>query len=351
MKPNVTDANSSLVPPIEARVCLDEIPSRDFTHYETGVSVQGVDYDAYAKAVHEACLRKTAENLGIQFDDRRHHRCRTCVYETGMPGIYLYSDGRCSMCHAYENARVDARDTLADELKRCLGEASKEGAERDIVVALSGGKDSSAVLGYLTLDLGLNVTAVLVDNGFIPDFVKDNCRHMCERIGAKFTMLGFDFSGDVKAALTSPSSSNYPCNTCSKKFVSMIADFAAEKACGRVALGRNFWARIEPKLTGEKVITTGSGANVSFFSVPFLLGWVRADLNKWLKEVGWSERNLSIHGLSTNCKVPSMMEKSYHAATGVHPETSLLANEIICGFIDRDAGLEELGVSGESGRG
>ena len=90
----------------KARVKIEEIPYKNFTHYETGVSVIGMHYNDYAKSVHQACLKKTAQNLKIAYQRSLNMLCKSCVYCTKMPGIYLYPDGRCNMCHAFEEAKI-----------------------------------------------------------------------------------------------------------------------------------------------------------------------------------------------------------------------------------------------------
>jgi hypothetical protein len=331
-----------------ARISLDEIPYRDFTHYEMGVSPTGVQYDEYVRAVHEACQQKSAANLGLSYHADLNQICASCVYSTTMPGVYLYKDGRCNMCHTYERALERDLQTggMRAELEECLASAPAS-AGCDVIVALSGGKDSSAALAYVAQEKGLRVKAILADNGFIPDFVKENCQQMCDRVGAEFVTLPFSFHDEVKRALASPVPSNYPCNVCSKRFKNLIAEYAVNDGCQRVIMGRNFWATIEPNLSGVRDIRTSSGAMVRYYSLPFLLGWSLSDLTSRLDRVGWDQRARGIPGASTNCRVPGMVEAHYRKTTHLHPEAPLLANEVICGFITQQEALKEL--EGHSG--
>lgn len=329
-----------------ARIEIEEIPSKNFTHYETGVSVIGLNYDDYAQAVHQACLRKTTMNLGIKYKLDINLICRTCVYHTRMPGIYLYPDGRCNMCHAFDCAKSEADKVgrLEKELSECIQRRSDTNASCDVVLALSGGKDSSAVLSFLSYETELRFKAVLVDNGFIPDLVKERCRLMCESVNAEFVIFNLDLRSEVEKIQKEKNTSIYPCNVCTKYFKKIIADFAMSQNCNHVITGRNFWATIEPKLSGVKDIKAKNRSFVRLFYLPFLMKWKYNDVISRLDKIGWNNKKIKIQGLSTNCMIPGMVEKLYLKKTGIHPETPLLANEVISGYMTREKAQEHIGL-------
>ncbi len=344
----LASGSDSLVPPLGARITLDEIPGRDFTHYETGVSPVAGCGGGYAQAVHQACLRKTADNLGVAFSPDLDLICAACVYRTRMAGIYLYPDGRCNMCHAFEeglNSPATA-GRFAGELKEALNPSISRDKDLDVVVALSGGKDSSAVLSYVALELGLRCIAVLVDNGFIPDYVVENCQAMSDRAGARFVKLGFDFRPEIRAVMAAERLDFVPCNLCSKRFKRLITEFAEDSGCRRVLMGRNSWAAIEPELSGRRGIETRDGSSIDWYSVPFLLRWTLSDHSPRLDAIGWNRGNERIPGNSTNCLVPGMIAGKYEAAVGINPDTQLIADEVIVGFISREYGLKQLAEDG-----
>jgi hypothetical protein len=126
--------------------------------------------------------------------------------------------------------------------------------------------------------------------------------------------------------------------------MAMIREFAEERGCDRVALGRNFWARIEPELTGVKTFARADGTELGTYSPPFQLGWSRGDPTRRLADAGWSDRIKEIAGLITNCRVPGMVGKIFAERTGIHPEIPLLSNEVVCAFISREAALRELSL-------
>ncbi len=329
-----------------ARIKIEEIPSKNFTHYETGVSVIGLNYDNYAQAVHQACLCKTAINLGINYNPDLNLICRTCVYHTRMPGIYIYPDGRCNMCHAFDIAKSEADQVgrLKKELSECIQRGSDTDASCDVILALSGGKDSSAVLSFLSLESELRVKAVLVDNGFIPDLVKERCCLTCNSVNVEFVIFDLDFRSKVEDVLKKKNPNFYPCDVCTMYFKKIIADFAASQNCNRVITGRNFWATIEPKLSGVKDIKTKNGTYVRLFYLPFLMEWKYKDAISRLEKIGWNNKKIKIPGHSTNCMVPGLVEELYLKKTGIHPETALFANEVISGYISRERAISMLAL-------
>lgn len=328
------------------RIELEEILKKDFTHYELGLPPGTEEKNEYTTKVRELCLKKTSRNLNLPLDKVKNIYCKSCVFNTNMTGIYLYPDGRCNMCHAYDTAIEHDKKTktLEKELNECL--SKQENTEIDAILGFSGGKDSTATLSYLAYNTDLKIEAVLVDNGFIPEFVKEYCTKMCNNAGVKFTILKFDFSNEINNILNDTDKINtYPCVTCTKVFKEMLTNYAAEKKCNKVILGRNFWSRIEPELTSKNINISKSGTKVDFYYLPFLLHWTIEDTMKYLNKIGWERDFEDIDGASTNCLVPSLVEKKFKTIAGNHPETALLAHETIVGFLTREKALEELGIS------
>lgn len=333
---------------MKKRIEIRDILNKDFTHYELGVAPGTEEKNDYIIKARELCFEKTSKNLKLPLNEVKNKYCKTCVFNTNMTGIYLYSDGRCNMCHTYEKAiEKDKSDKILEkELKECLSKSNE--SEVDVILGFSGGKDSTATLSYLAYNTDLKVEAVLVDNGYIPDFVKEYCTRMCENAGVKFTILKFDFSNEINNILKSCSTiSTYPCVTCTKVFKEMLTNYAAEKNCDKVVLGRNFWSRIEPELTAKNINYAKNASAINFYYLPFLLHWTLEDTMKYLDKIGWERDFSDIDGASTNCLVPSIVENQFKAVSGNHPETALLAHETIVGFISREKALEELGLTDE----
>jgi hypothetical protein len=67
-----------------------------------------------------------------------------------------------------------------DKLRETLAPYRRSDGGYDCIVGLSGGRDSSYLLYYAVRELGLNVLAYTVDNGFLPDQTKINIATMVD---------------------------------------------------------------------------------------------------------------------------------------------------------------------------
>jgi hypothetical protein len=100
--------------------------------------------------------------------------CTKCVLPATFPNISFDQDGVCSYCARPETARqseFDARQRHEfDEIVR----QNKGKFSYDAICCYSGGKDSTYMLKMMVRDLGLNVLAYTLDNGFITAQSKQN---------------------------------------------------------------------------------------------------------------------------------------------------------------------------------
>ena len=84
--------------------------------------------------------------------------------------------------------RQQVAQTVTDKIVEILDrmnvlfEADHDG-DYDCLVAFSGGKDSSYILWWLTVDRGLRCLAITIDNGFIAKQAVENCRTITDALG------------------------------------------------------------------------------------------------------------------------------------------------------------------------
>jgi len=92
-------------------------------------------------------------------------RCLKCILPEHLPGITFDKNGVCNFCNDYEQnwAKMDF-DQKKSELDSMAELASKISDSYDVLVPLSGGKDSIYVLYYMVKKLGLKSLAIHFDN-------------------------------------------------------------------------------------------------------------------------------------------------------------------------------------------
>lgn len=121
--------------------------------------------------------------------------CSKCVLPENFPTIRLDSEGVCNYCRAYFDDRD--RDSDKNRYRQKFRELIREKAGRggyDVIVAYSGGKDSTYTLDLLKRIYNLKVLALTFDNGFISQYALDNIRRVIENLGIDHIIFKPDFS-------------------------------------------------------------------------------------------------------------------------------------------------------------
>lgn len=116
--------------------------------------------------------------------------CARCALPETFPGARFDAAGVCQWCRMAPSAaeaaeeRVEARRRFEDLAARLRGRSG-----HDVVMAFSGGKDSTYTLWLFGRVWGLRVLAVTVDNGFVAAGALDNMRRVTETLGADHVLL------------------------------------------------------------------------------------------------------------------------------------------------------------------
>lgn len=310
----------------------------DYSPYQCRVSANRENYDLRARRIHLQNLIKTWLNTG-QNPFRRPLACKNCLFDTRIPNIYIGPDGLCNMCLTYR--RNFKPGTLETEVATFLRTPREPGCALDAAVAFSGGKDSTASLYLARKKFGLEVVAVLVDNGFIPSAVIESGRRVCDRLGVEMIVSPIDFAPDLKRMMDEGFRTAYPCYRCTEMFHSAIQRYCSAHRINRVILGRNWWRWLEPEVRAVRRVTdNATGMEMQFLSLPFALQMNLRDTMAVLAELGWEP--VSIHGNSTNCLVPGLVEYPLFRRLGYHPELNLLSREVISGYLDKESAAKQL---------
>jgi hypothetical protein len=82
--------------------------------------------------------------------------------------------GRCSLCRSHEPTRYLGLEALRRDVQGILSKHPRR--DYDCIAGVSGGRDSSYLLHLLKTELRLNVLALFVDHGLIPEVMRENVR-------------------------------------------------------------------------------------------------------------------------------------------------------------------------------
>jgi amino acid adenylation domain-containing protein len=126
-------------------------------------------------------------------------RCPRCGLGSDVPGVGLDEQGVCSVCRDYERVQAQAEHYFGTEedLRTALDRARRRRRGRhDALHLLSGGKDSTYAL-YQLVELGYEVFALTLDNGFISEGAKANIRRVVEDLDIDHEFVTTDAMNEI----------------------------------------------------------------------------------------------------------------------------------------------------------
>jgi 3'-phosphoadenosine 5'-phosphosulfate sulfotransferase (PAPS reductase)/FAD synthetase len=127
------------------------------------------------------------------YEPRNVKICTRCILPETFPGVKLNAGGLCNHCQKIKNNReaIDEDKNVCQqkfiELLERRGEHLPPGDTRrssyDILMAYSGGKDSTYTLGLLKMKYHARVLAITFDNGFVSKTAVANIKSVTDRLG------------------------------------------------------------------------------------------------------------------------------------------------------------------------
>jgi hypothetical protein len=109
--------------------------------------------------------------------------CKTCVLPETFPGIVFDEEGRCSHCMRYKGR--ENQEQLKERFKQkfmTILEKRKSTGPYDVLMAYSGGKDSTHTLRLLKENFNLRIMAITFDHGFVSPMALDNIRNVTDNL-------------------------------------------------------------------------------------------------------------------------------------------------------------------------
>jgi tRNA(Ile)-lysidine synthase TilS/MesJ len=109
--------------------------------------------------------------------------CSACVLPDSFPGIDFDEKGVCNYCR---NSLLPDAEKKAEYKKKLqeLIDSVKGRYAYDVIMAYSGGKDSTYTMYSLAHDYGLKILSFTLDNGFISEKALENITRMTDLCGA-----------------------------------------------------------------------------------------------------------------------------------------------------------------------
>jgi hypothetical protein len=310
--------------------------------------------------------------------------CTRCVLDESFPGISFDDAGRCSFCRRWvgEKRQQELRNEYRAKFERLL-ELRRGKGPYDVLVAYSGGKDSTYTLELLRRTYGLKVLALTFDNGFISPFALRNIQHITDMLGVDhisfrpdFGLLKRIFSEGAKRDLFPPKAlerASSICTSCIGFVKSILLKTALEKGIPFIGFGwspgqapaqssvmqtnpglvamsqRGFWPRLEA--------VAGEGLDRYYLSKQELAGPQEAfpvnvhplafhpydedGIRRHLLAIGWEETK-DTDPNSSNCLLNAFANEVHMERWGFHPYAWEIAGIVRSGGLSREEGLAKI---------
>ena len=110
--------------------------------------------------------------------------CTHCILPSTFPGISFDENGVCNHCRHYKGDDVTSAQQKKYEKKftQLLEQHERKGTY-DVIVAYSGGKDSTYTLDQFVNRYKLNVLSLTLDNTFVSPRALENINNVCGNLG------------------------------------------------------------------------------------------------------------------------------------------------------------------------
>jgi NAD(P)-dependent dehydrogenase (short-subunit alcohol dehydrogenase family) len=277
--------------------------------------------------------------------------CRRCLNYVGMKqflnrtavpagllwGLHLDDAGVCNVCRAYERAFVPA--LVEKERNHALALAQRRGA----IVAISGGKDSLALLHLARRTHHLDLHAFFFDSGYIADGVLRQVERVCARervplhVGGWRGRAATTFERHVeKGRLDQP----HPCGACSAGIGEQLLALADTLRIPVVLNGSNYFARWDERVRANLRPRTPGGRTVVFSHFLYASHMRLPEVRRRVAALGATV--VATGSTSSNCAVPARVHQRLGQALGHMPDLEDLSLEVMVGHRTRRSALEAL---------
>jgi len=310
-------------------------------------------------------------------------RCTKCILPETFPGITFNDEGVCSYCLHYKGDTHQGalKQKHEEKFLKLLADTTGD-ATYDLIMAYSGGKDSTYTLDLFINRYKLNVLALTFDNSFISEKSFENIRHVCAALGVDHIMvrpspslLRTVFKAAARQELFSPKTlerASTICTCCIGFVKSLVLRTAIEKEINFVGFG---WSPGQAPVQASVMKTNaalmkatqkaifeplhkiaGNAINPYFlfeehFSKPEKFPWnihplafLDYDEEKIIRrnrEIGW-EKPEDTDANSTNCLLNAFANQVHRNRYGFHPYVWELANMVRAGSMSREFAIKKI---------
>lgn len=312
--------------------------------------------------------------------------CKRCVNTGKNPAIKFDKNGYCHICSSYIK-HLDLKHLKKElDFLKSFKRAGK--GKYDVLVGISGGKDSTAAL-YTLKQLGFTPLAVTLNLGYLPKTTIPRARAVAKLLNTDYevidirkyirkidlssykktiklyeepftleTKIKFKKAYEIGRKHYSVRCKHSPifirtCQLCRRMVVRAYYNEALKRGVNVMILGINEWTNLSAAQKGEgykisgvrKLQPTENKPVVYVIHLPFLLQRNSKDTKKILDKIGWNPPRGEdfIESNSNSCLYARSTERMAKRLLEFHPDSTRLAREVTVGFITKKQALKALG--------
>jgi len=166
--------------------------------------------------------------------------CCRCLNDIFVQGISFNDEGLCSICEEYERWQERLEDYEVLEklwLKRLAN--CKGNGKYDVVLGVSGGKDSTYVLSKLVKKYNMKVLTFTIDNGFLNDWGRDRIQSVTDFLGIDHCFVPVEQDKLTAFYRYSIELTGAPCTACSYFIYATTVSLASKHGISLAVHGRS----------------------------------------------------------------------------------------------------------------
>lgn len=145
--------------------------------------------DLSTRNIPRISVKPVSDDISLLFEGKDRikdlRRCTKCILPETFPFIEFDDDGVCNYCRSYE----PIKNFGLARMKKILRKYRSGNDQHDCMVMLSGGRDSSFALHYLTTEMGMNPVAYTYDWGMVTDIARRNIARLCGTLGVEHILV------------------------------------------------------------------------------------------------------------------------------------------------------------------
>lgn len=311
--------------------------------------------------------------------------CSKCILPATFPGISFNEEGICNQCQNYrgDGANKELKEKYETKFLDLIQKHCKK-SNYDLLLAYSGGKDSTYTLDIFVTHYNLSVLALTFDNTFISERTLVNMQKVCTNLGTDHMIIrpnpkmlrkifGVAAKEEIYSNKTLERASTI-CTSCIGLVKAILLRTAIEKNIMFVGFG---WSpgqapiqssvmksnaalmKLTQKAIYEPLHRIAGDAIAPYFlaeehfAEPQKFPWnihplAFLDYNEGKiiarnKELGW-EKPIDTDANSTNCLLNAYANQIHKDRYGYHPYVWEIANMVRTGAMTRQDGMEKIGT-------